>query len=76
MIQFTVHLSGNKIVGQFWHNSKPISKPSIFANRDVAEDYAARAFKRDLAQIRNCWVGQGRQQVLYVTRLEEDENGS
>jgi hypothetical protein len=73
MIQATVHLSGSKIIGQFWANSKPISKPIVFPNRDTAEAYMARAFKRDIMQIQGCWIGQGRQSTLYLTRLEETD---
>lgn len=73
MIQATVHLSGNKIIGQFWASSKPISKPMIFPNRDTAEAYMARAFKREIHEIQKCWVGAGRNATLYVTRLEETD---
>lgn len=60
-------------MGQFWNNSKPISKPCLFANRDVAEDYVARTFKRDINEIRKCWIGYGRVATLYVTRLEDND---
>lgn len=70
MIQACVWLENNRIVGQFYANSSPVGKQQTFSSRDYAELFMSKAFKRDIAEIRKCWVGTGLQQVLYVTRYE------